>query len=125
MSRYSLSHMDFTSSRSELHDLLNLTGAEISCNVLPAGASVPFVHAHKQNEEIYIVLEGAGKLYIDGEELLIQAGDCFCIAPEGERCISASADKSIRFLCIQVRAGSLEGFTMGDGVICDAKPSWL
>ena len=35
--------------RTELHDLLNLTGAEISVNELPAGASVPFVHAHKQN----------------------------------------------------------------------------
>ena len=89
MKRYTLSHMDFTASRSELHDLLGLTGAEISFNLLPAGASVPFVHAHKKNEEIYIVLEGAGKLYIDGEEMALKAGDCFRIAPEGERCISA------------------------------------
>ena len=42
--------------RIELHDLLGLTGAEISINTLPAGASVPFVHSHKQNEEIYAVL---------------------------------------------------------------------
>ena len=28
--------------RIELHDALNLTGAEISINALPAGASVPF-----------------------------------------------------------------------------------
>ena len=125
MKRYTLSHMDFTANRCELHDLLGLTGAEISCNLLPAGASVPFVHAHKKNEEIYIVLEGTGKLYIDGEEKALKAGDCFRIAPEGERCISAAADNAIRFLCIQVRAGSLEGFTMSDGVICDAKPSWL
>ena len=46
--------------RTELHDLLGLTGAEISVNVLPAGACVPFVHAHKHNEEIYCVLEGKG-----------------------------------------------------------------
>ena len=38
--------------RTELHDSLGLTGAEISINELPAGASVPFVHAHKHNEEI-------------------------------------------------------------------------
>lgn len=42
--------------RVELHDRIGLTGAEISVNVLPAGASVPFVHSHKQNEEIYIIL---------------------------------------------------------------------
>ena len=125
MSNYTLAHMDFTAARSELHDILGLTGAEISCNHLPAGVSVPFVHAHKQNEEIYIVLEGTGKLYIDGEELALKAGDCFRIAPEGERCISASSDSSIRFLCIQVRARSLEHFTMTDGVMCDKKPGWL
>ena len=47
--------------RTELHDKLSLTGAEVSINHLPAGASVPFVHAHKNNEEIYAILEGAGK----------------------------------------------------------------
>ena len=38
--------------RVELHEKLSLTGAEISINQLPAGASVPFVHSHKNNEEI-------------------------------------------------------------------------
>lgn len=53
--------------RTELHDILNLTGAEISINNLPAGAGVPFVHSHKGNEEIYAVLSGRGKAVIDGE----------------------------------------------------------
>ena len=34
--------------RTELHDKLSLTGAEISVNNLPAGAGVPFVHSHKR-----------------------------------------------------------------------------
>ena len=34
--------------RTELHDKLSLTGAEISVNNLPAGAGVPFVHSHKK-----------------------------------------------------------------------------
>ena len=52
--------------RTELHDRLGLTGAEISVNTLPAGASVPFVHAHKANEEIYFILSGKGKVIVDG-----------------------------------------------------------
>ena len=56
------------SPRSEFHDELNLTGCEVSINHLKAGDSVPFVHSHKQNEEVYIVLEGSGVLYIDGEQ---------------------------------------------------------
>ena len=47
--------------RTELHEKLALTGAEISLNTLPAGAAVPFVHSHKENEEIYGVLSGKGK----------------------------------------------------------------
>lgn len=42
--------------RTELHESLSLTGAEVSINTLPAGASVPFVHSHKNNEEIYGVI---------------------------------------------------------------------
>lgn len=53
--------------RTELHDKLSLTGAEISVNNLPAGAGVPFVHSHKKNEEIYIILSGKGKAVIDDE----------------------------------------------------------
>ncbi len=125
MANCKLSSIDLSAARSELHDLLDLSGAEISVNLLPAGVSVPFVHAHKQNEEIYLVLEGAGKLYVDGDETTLKAGDCFRIDPEAERCISAAADSPIRFICVQVKAGSLEGFTMSDATLSDKKPSWL
>lgn len=125
MEQYKLAHVDLAAGRCELHNLLDLTGAEISLNTLAAGSSVPFVHAHKQNEEIYIVLEGKGALYIDGKELPLNAGDCFRIDPQGERCIRAAADESIRFICVQVKKGSLEGFTMDDAALSQAKPSWL
>ena len=55
--------------RTELHDVLGLTGAEISINNLPAGAGVPFVHTHKKNEEIYIILSGKGSAVLDGEKV--------------------------------------------------------
>ena len=125
MARYQLTHIDLSAPRSELHDALALTGAEISCNILPAGVSVPFVHAHRNNEEIYLVLDGAGTLYVDGEELPLKAGDCFRVDPGAERCISAASDSAVRFLCVQVKAGSLEGFTMNDATLCKTKPSWL
>ncbi len=67
--------------RTELHEKLGLTGAEISLNTLPAGANVPFVHSHKANEEIYGVLSGKGKVVIDGEEISLAAGDWLKISP--------------------------------------------
>lgn len=110
--------------RSELHDALGLTGCELSVNHLPAGAAVPFVHAHQKNEELYLVLEGRGELFIDGEVVPLAAGDAFRIDPAGKRAIRAAADSDIRFICIQTKAGSLEGFSHGDGLILEDKAPW-
>lgn len=100
--------------RTELHDLLSLTGAEVSINQLPAGGCVPFVHAHKQNEEIYGILSGKGKVVIDDETIELCAGDWLRIAPKGKRQFFASEDEAIQFICIQVKENSLEGYTMDD-----------
>ena len=103
--------------RAELHDRLELTGAEVSINALPAGAGVPFVHSHKKNEEIYAILEGEGTAVIDGESVGLKAGDWLRISPSAKRQFFASAEKALKYVCIQVKAGSLEGFTMTDAVV--------
>lgn len=103
--------------RVELHDKLNLTGAEISVNVLPAGASIPFVHSHKQNEEIYAVLEGEGNAVIDSETVILKAGDWLRVSPSAKRQFFAAKDKDFKYICIQVKADSLEGYTMTDAIV--------
>ena len=103
--------------RVELHDSLALTGAEISVNVLPQGASVPFVHSHKQNEEIYGILEGEGAAVIDGQTIPLAAGDWLRVSPSAKRRFSAAASSAIKYVCIQVKANSLENYTASDAVI--------
>lgn len=103
--------------RTELHNVLSLTGAEISINNLPAGASVPFVHSHKNNEEIYAIISGQGKAVIDGESVALSAGDWLRISPAAKRQFFAADDASISFVCIQVKENSLEGYTQDDAVI--------
>ncbi len=111
--------------REVLHDKLLLTGCEISVNELPAGVSVPFVHAHKQNEEVYIILAGEGQVYIDGEELPVKQGDIIRIDPAAARCFKADDNQAIRFICIQAKQNSLTQFTENDGYPVEVKPSWL
>ena len=89
--------------RIELHEKLSLTGAEISLNELPAGANVPFVHSHKENEEIYGILSGNGKAIIDGEEISLSTGDWLKIAPAAKRQFFASDISGITYICIQVK----------------------
>ena len=103
--------------RTELHDKLQLTGAEISVNNLPAGGGVPFVHYHKKNEEIYFITDGKGKAVIDGETVDLKAGDWLRISPTGRRRFFAAADEGISYVCIQVRENSLEEYTADDAGI--------
>ena len=95
MANYARTHIG-NESRVELHEVLGLTGAEVSVNNLPAGAGVPFVHAHKENEEIYGVLEGAGSVTIDGEEIELAAGDWLRISPAAHRQFRASHTSAFR-----------------------------
>ena len=78
---------------------MGLTGAEVSINQLPAGAGVPFVHAHRNNEEIYGIIAGKGKAVIDGKEIALTAGDWLKIAPAAKRQLSAAADEGITYIC--------------------------
>ncbi len=111
--------------RVTLHDELILTGSEISINNLPAGVSVPFVHAHKRNEEVYVVLAGKGQFYVDGEEFDVEEGSVLRLDPAAARCIKAGIQGPLRYMCIQTEAKSLIQFTENDGVPVDGKPSWL
>ena len=103
--------------RVELHETLGLTGAEVSINQLPAGAGVPFVHSHKQNEEIYGILSGTGSVILDGETVQLTAGDWLKVAPAAKRQFSAAGDSGMTFVCIQVKEHSLAGFTADDAVV--------
>ena len=103
--------------RVELHNMLGLTGAEISINTIQAGEGVPFIHSHKQNEEIYYVIDGSGKAVIDNEEIDIVTGDWIRISPIAERQFFASKDNSLSYVCIQVKENSLENFTANDAII--------
>jgi mannose-6-phosphate isomerase-like protein (cupin superfamily) len=103
---------------------LGLTGCEVSLNRLPAGKGMPFVHTHKLNEELYIVLRGSGTFYMDGEEFPIQEGSLIRVAPAGERAWKAG-DEDLYFICIQAEAGSLTQATLVDGNRTATRTSWM
>lgn len=103
---------------------LKLTGSEISFNYMPAGKYVPFVHTHKLNEEVYIIISGSGTFKADGDEFDIKEGSVIRVAPAAERAIKAG-DKDLIYICIQAQAGSLTQATSDDGVIIESKASWM
>lgn len=115
MKNYSIGHVN--GARTEFHKNLGLTGAEISINNLDAGSNVPFVHSHKENEEIYIITEGSGTLNIDDDAIEIKKGDVIKISPKGKRQFFASTEEKLSYICVQVRENSLNEYTENDAII--------
>lgn len=105
-------------------ETLGLTGCEISFNSLPAGQFIPFVHSHKMNEEVYIVIGGDGRFMADGDEFDITEGTVIRVSPKGERTVKAG-DNGITYICIQAKENSLTQATEKDGDILPTKASWM
>lgn len=101
--------------RVELKEKLDFTGCEISINTLPANACVPFVHHHKENEEVYIILSGDGSIKLDNELINIKKGDILRVAPSVKRQVFANSD--LNYMCIQTKQNSLTNYTFTDGVV--------
>ncbi len=102
---------------------LGLTGMEVSFGVLPPGVSLPFLHAHKQNEEIYIAIAGDGEMQIDGQRIPLTPGTTVRVAPAGMRVLRGGT-QPLSYIVVQAKAGSLEQATREDGIMSRDPVTW-
>ena len=107
-----------------LKEALGLSGMEVSFGVMAAGAAVPFRHKHKQNEELYLFIQGQGQMQIDGETFEVKEGTAVRVAPDGARCWRNTGDQDLFYLCIQAKEHSLTAWTLADGEEVPGKVEW-
>ena len=98
-------------------ELVGTTGMEVSFGSLASGEAVPFFHHHKLNEELYIVISGEGEFTLDGQVVAVGSGSLVRIAPAVSRCVRCTSAEPLVYICIQAKEGSLEQYTMTDGVV--------
>jgi len=98
-----------------LKQLLGLSGLEISIGAMAPGQQVPFVHAHRQNEELYVFLSGRGEMSVDDAVIPVEAGTVLRVDPAGARCWRNTGQEELVYAVIQAKAGSLEQWTGEDG----------
>jgi len=98
-----------------LKQLLNLTSMEVSINVMPAGAEVPFKHRHKTNEELYFFIRGQGEFEVDNETFPIKAGSMLRVSPNGVRTWRNTGSENLYYLVVQARADSMDINSIEDG----------
>lgn len=110
-------NLDSFEGKAFVKDILGTTSVELSFGTLAPGTSVPFFHHHKQNEEVYVVLSGEGVFILDGKEEPVASGSIVRVAPEVSRNTKCTGNVPLVYICIQGKAGSLEQYTMTDGVV--------
>ncbi len=100
-------------------DASDATSCEISFGSLPEGASVPFFHSHKENEENYIILSGAGKFQVDDEVFDVAEGSVIRVSTNCDRNLKCTSPEAMTYICIQAKEGSLGAYTMTDAEITE------
>ena len=78
-------------------DVMGASSCEISVGTLTEGASVPFFHSHKENDENYIVRVST---------------DC-------DRNLKCTSVEPMTYICIQAKESSLGCYTMTDAEITE------
>jgi gentisate 1,2-dioxygenase len=71
---------------------LGCTIGGIGIEKLPAGVRTPFGHTHSEQEEIYVIAEGSGRIKLDDEVLDLRQWDILRIGPGVMRNLEAGYD---------------------------------
>jgi quercetin dioxygenase-like cupin family protein len=74
------------------HDALDCTVTGVSYQRLEPNARMPFGHSHREQEEIYVVLSGGGRVKLDDEIVELAQLDAVRIASETMRAVEAGPD---------------------------------
>lgn len=108
-----------------LKELVGATGMEVSFTRLEPLQAIQFFHSHKQNEELFLIVRGAGEMQIDDDVIPVREGSAVRVASPGERCLrNTSATEPMVYMCIQAKTGSLEQWTYTDGVPSSRTAKW-
>ena len=64
----------------------------VSRETLAPGFRVPFGHTHREQEEVYVVLRGSGRMKIGADIVELVEGDMVRVGPGVWRCTEAGPD---------------------------------
>lgn len=100
---------------------LDFTGMEVSLNRFVPGQTVPFLHQHRQHEEMYLFIKGHGQFQVDGDIIDVGPGTIIRVLPDGMRAWRNNSDEDLYCIVIQANAGTLTG---QDGIRHETPPVW-
>ncbi|MBQ9344468.1 MAG: cupin domain-containing protein [Kiritimatiellae bacterium] len=99
-------------------------GADFSLQVFAPGAEGGFYHVHKDHEELYFFLSGAGEYQVDGVNIPVKEGSVVRVAPAGKRAVRNTGSAPLVMLCIQYVAAAPGSVNPSDGTILAEPVKW-
>ena len=100
------------------------TGAEFSLQRFAPGTETGFLHTHKNHEELYFVLAGAGEFRVDDRIFPVREGSVVRVAPAGRRTLRNNGSAPLTVLCIQYRSATFTAEDAADGVLFTEPVVW-
>ncbi len=91
---YTKCHFDFDSLpwlTSPRHQL-ELQSVALGLIKLPPDEGYTFTHRHREQEEVYLVMEGSGLILVDDELLELTKGDAVRVSPVARRALKAHGE---------------------------------
>ncbi|MCW3039954.1 MAG: Cupin 2 conserved barrel domain protein [Solirubrobacterales bacterium] len=73
-------------------DALDCEHTGFALQRLAPGATAPFAHRHEQAEEVYVILEGGGRMLLDEEVLTVGRRDAIRVSPGVARSFEAGPE---------------------------------
>lgn len=75
--------------------------------VLPPQSSIG-THTHGDNEELYLVLEGRGRMHLDGEDFEVEPGSVILNRAGGTHGLTNTGAQPLRLFVVEVGLGATE-----------------
>ena len=74
------------------NEALELNAAGMAYERTAPGKRTPFAHKHSQQEEVYVVVEGSGRIKLDDEVVDLERLDAVRIGPGVMRCVEGGPE---------------------------------
>ena len=85
--------------RELMHPAVHGNRAQSLAEATVAPGATTWLHRHRLTEEIYHIVQGAGRMTLGAETFTVEAGDTVCIAPGTAHCIANTGETPLKILC--------------------------
>ena len=97
-------------------ELMNAQHMSVCLIRVPPGETVRPAHSHPNGEEAIHIIEGAGRVLVNGEVGIVRAGTTV-LFPQGEvHMLQNTGDKEMKVICFFAPSANLDNYKFFEGV---------